>query len=112
MDTASEAPRGRLTREGIRLYEPGDFAGMAEAGRVAATILDEIAPMVVPGQSTAEIDRVITEKVVAAGAKSATIGYKGYQHASCISVNHVVCHGIPGAKTLKDVDVQDIPVLE
>ncbi len=88
---------GRVTREGIRLHERGDFAGMHAAGRLAASILDEVAEFVFPGQPTGEIDRIITEKVEAAGAGSATIGYRGYQHASCISVNHVVCHGIPGA---------------
>ena len=86
----------QLTRDGIRLYDGSDFAGMAEAGRVAATILDDIAPYVKVGQTTGELDRIITEMVDAHGATSATIGYKGYKHASCISVNHVVCHGIPG----------------
>lgn len=88
---------GRTTREGIQIHEPGDFAGMHKAGRLTAQILDEIAPKVFPGQSTAELDRLITEMVEANGATSATIGYRGYQHASCISVNHVVCHGIPGS---------------
>lgn len=86
-----------MTRDGIRLHEPADFAGMHKAGRLAAMILDEIAEHIHPGQTTGEIDRLIEEKVNAAGAKSATIGYRGYQHASCISLNHVVCHGIPGA---------------
>lgn len=86
----------QLTRDGIRLYDRSDFAGMAEAGRVAATILDDIAPYVTVGQTTGELDHIITEMVTAHGATSATIGYKGYKHASCISVNHVVCHGIPG----------------
>ena len=90
--------RGRLTKDGIRIYAPGDFAGMAEAGRIAATILDDIVPHIFVGQTTTEIDRMITDMVTAHGAKSATIGYKGYKHASCISVNHVVCHGIPGDK--------------
>ncbi len=92
-----DAHRGRITRDGIRIYEAGDFAGMRKAGELAARILDEIADHVFPGQTTKAIDRIITEKVAAAGATSATIGYKGYQHASCISVNNVVCHGIPGA---------------
>lgn len=105
-----EGTRGHLTKDGIRIYEPGDFAGMHKAGRLAATILDEIAEHVFPGQTTGEIDRIITEKVEVAGAKSATIGYKGYQHASCISVNHVVCHGIPGDKKLKDGDILNIDV--
>ena len=89
--------RGRLTKDGIRIYEASDFAGMHVAGRLAAEILDEIAEFVVPGVATGRLDEIITDNIDAAGAKSATIGYKGYQHASCISVNHVVCHGIPGA---------------
>ena len=102
--------RGRQTKDGIRIYEAGDFAGMHAAGALAAQILDEIAAHVFVGQTTAEIDRIITERVEAAGAVSATIGYKGYQHASCISVNHVVCHGIPGDKTIKDGDILNIDV--
>ena len=92
---------GRLTRDGIRLHEAADFAGMHKAGALAARILDEVADHVYPGQTTGEIDRMIEQKVTEAGATSATIGYKGYQHASCISVNHVVCHGIPGDKIRK-----------
>ncbi|MGC9419763.1 MAG: type I methionyl aminopeptidase [Rhodovulum sp.] len=92
-----EKRRTRRNRDNIRVHEREDFAGMHAAGRVAAEILDEIALLIRPGQTTAEIDRVITELVEAKGATSATIGYKGYQHASCISVNNVVCHGIPGA---------------
>jgi methionyl aminopeptidase len=101
---------GRITREGIRIHDPGDFAGMHAAGRVVAQILDDIAEHVFPGQTTGEIDRLITEMVAAHGAASATIGYRGYQHASCISVNHVVCHGIPGPKALKDGDILNIDV--
>lgn len=97
----NETHRGRLTREGIRIHEAADFAGMHRAGALAAQILDEIAEHVFVGQTTAAIDKLIEDKVNASGAKSATIGYKGYQHASCISVNHVVCHGIPGAEIPK-----------
>ncbi|CUH51011.1 type I methionyl aminopeptidase [Shimia marina] len=89
--------RGRKTRDDIRIYSPEDHAGMHKAGALAAQILDEIAEHVFPGQTTEELDRLIEGKVRAAGAESATIGYRGYQHASCISVNHVVCHGIPGS---------------
>ncbi|TDK43946.1 type I methionyl aminopeptidase [Antarcticimicrobium luteum] len=102
--------RGRLTRDGIRIHDQADFAGMHKAGHLAAQILDEIAEHVFPGQTTGEIDRIIEDKVNAAGATSATIGYKGYKHASCISVNHVVCHGIPGDKKLKDGDILNIDV--
>lgn len=105
-----ERNRGRLTKDGIRIYEPADFAGMHKAGQLAAEILDAVAPLVTVGQTTEELDRVITRMVDDAGAKSATIGYKGYQHGSCISVNHVVCHGIPGPKVLKDGDILNIDV--
>ncbi|WP_101065938.1 type I methionyl aminopeptidase [Roseovarius salinarum] len=101
---------GRVTRDGIRIHAAEDFAGMHRAGRLAATILDEIAEHVFPGQTTGEIDRLIEERIEAAGAQSATIGYRGYRHASCISVNHVVCHGIPGDKKLRDGDILNIDV--
>ncbi len=101
---------GRTTRDGIRIHEAADFFGMHKAGELAARILDEVAEHVAVGQTTGELDRLIEEKVNAAGAKSATIGYKGYQHASCISVNHVVCHGIPSDKRLKDGDILNIDV--
>jgi len=91
-----------LTKDGIRLYRAEDFDGMRNAGQLAAQILDRIAEHVRPGQTTGELDALITKWVEDAGAVSATIGYKGYQHASCISVNHVVCHGIPGAPIPKN----------
>jgi methionyl aminopeptidase len=95
--TVDDAHRGRITRDGIRIHDQADFAGMRKAGALCARILDDIAPHVFPGQTTEALDRIITEMVAAAGATSATVGYKGYRHASCISVNNVVCHGIPGA---------------
>ncbi len=102
--------RGRLTRDGIRIHEDTDFAGMKKAGQLAAHILDELVSMVRPGITTETLDQAIEGMIKDAGASSATIGYKGYQHASCISVNHVVCHGIPGPKILKDGDILNIDV--
>ncbi len=101
---------GRLTKDGIRIYQSSDFAGMHKAGELAARILDEVADMVHVGQTTGVLDDYIRNRVEEAGATSATIGYKGYKHASCISVNHVVCHGIPGDKRLKDGDILNIDV--
>ncbi len=102
--------RNNLTKDGIRLYDPADFEGMRVAGRLAADILDRIIPLVRPGQTTGAIDDAIEGMIAEAGATSATIGYKGYRHASCISVNHVVCHGIPGDKVLKDGDILNVDV--
>lgn len=101
---------GRLNKDGIRIHDPGDFAGMRAAGAVVADILDRIAPIVVPGAATADLDAAIHRMVRAAGATSATIGYRGYRHASCISINHVVCHGIPSEKRLKPGDILNIDV--
>lgn len=106
----TEDLRGRQTKDGIRIYETADFAGMHNAGALAARILDDIAQHVFVGQTTGALDEHITRMVEEAGATSATIGYKGYKHASCISVNHVVCHGIPGEKLLKDGDILNIDV--
>jgi len=102
--------RGRITRDGIRIHEEADFAGMHKAGRLAAEILDAVAGQIEPGVATSEIDDFIRTMIEASGAISATIGYKGYRHASCISVNHVVCHGIPGDKRLKDGDIINVDV--
>ncbi|MCI4663264.1 MAG: type I methionyl aminopeptidase [Neomegalonema sp.] len=99
------------TKEGIKLHTPEDFEGMRQAGRVAAEILDEVAAEVAPGVSTGRINDWIHQRVIDKGVKSATIGYRGYQHASCISVNHVVCHGIPNhSKILRAGDILNIDV--
>jgi len=107
----------RLNRDGIRIHEPGDFDGMRAAGRLVAGILDRVAVLVAPGVSTLALDAAVHEMIREAGATSATVGYKGYRHASCISVNHVVCHGIPGEKIpgrsndlLRDGDILNIDV--
>ena len=97
--------RGRLTKDGIRIHHEKDFAGMRVAGALAARILDDMLGLVVPGITTGEIDAEITRMVKEAGAISATIGYTGYQYASCISVNHVVCHGVPGTAIPLNKDV-------
>ena len=100
-----------LPRDGtIKLHSATAFEGMRRAGRLAAEILDALAPMVVPGVSTAAIDDVVREMTLAGGAVPATLGYRGYTHSCCISINHVVCHGIPSDKTLKDGDIVNIDV--
>ena len=100
-----------LARDGtIKLHGPAGFAGMRQAGRLAAEILDAMVPLVRPGVSTVELDDVVREMTLAGGAVPATLGYRGYTHSCCISINHVVCHGIPSEKTLKDGDIVNIDV--
>jgi methionyl aminopeptidase len=95
----------------IPLHGPEGFEGMRRAGRIAAETLDFIAPHVQPDVSTAELDRLCETFMRDRGAVPATIGYRGYRHASCISVNHVVTHGIPADdKILRDGDILNIDV--
>jgi methionyl aminopeptidase len=97
--------------DGIELHGPADFQGMRVAGKLAAEVLDMITPHVVPGAITGKLDKTIEDYVNASGAVSATIGYKGYKHASCISINQVVCHGIPAMdKKLAEGDIVNIDV--
>ena len=102
--------QSHITKEGIRIHAREDFAGMHKAGAVASQILDEVGPLVQPGVTTGALDDFITRRVQELGVTSATIGYRGYEHASCISVNHVVCHGIPGDKVLANGDILNIDV--
>jgi len=103
------ASKGADRRTGaIKLHGAEDFAGMRKAGQVTASVLDALADIVQPGVSTEAIDLFAHDAIVAVGAVPANIGYRGYAHTSCISINHVVCHGIPGARTLKDGDIVNI----
>jgi methionyl aminopeptidase len=100
-----------VLRDGtIKLHGPDGFAGMRAAGKLAAEILDALVPHVVPGVSTGELDDVVRQMTLDGGAVPATLGYRGYTHSCCVSINHVVCHGIPSEKTLKDGDVVNIDV--
>jgi methionyl aminopeptidase len=94
----------------IKLHGPDAFEGMRRAGRLAAEILDALVPHVVPGVTTQEIDDLVRQHMLSAGATPATLGYRGYAKSSCTSINHVVCHGIPGDKPLKDGDIVNIDV--
>ncbi|MEY2759263.1 MAG: Methionine aminopeptidase [Pseudomonadota bacterium] len=105
---AAEAPP-RATNE-IKLYGPDAFVGMRHAGRLAAECLDMLVPHVVPGVTTQRLDDLAREFVLDHGALPACLFYKGYRHTVCTSVNHVVCHGIPGPKTLKEGDIVNIDV--
>lgn len=94
----------------IKLHGPEGFEGMRAAGRLAAQILDAIAPHIVPGVLTQEIDDIVYRMTLDAGAVPATLGYRGYTKSCCISINHVVCHGIPGDRVLKEGDIVNVDV--
>jgi len=94
----------------ITLHGPEDFAGMRKAGRLAAECLDFIFPHVQPGVTTGELDRLCAAFIAERGAVSAPLNYRGYPKSICTSINHVICHGIPGDKKLEEGDILNIDV--
>ncbi|MEO7635419.1 MAG: type I methionyl aminopeptidase [Sphingomicrobium sp.] len=106
------APDDRVeARSGtIKLHGPEGFAGMRRAGRLAAEILDALALHVVPGVTTQALDDIVHAMTLDGGGTPATLGYRGYTKSCCISINHVVCHGIPSDKAVKDGDIVNIDV--
>ena len=94
----------------IKLHDAAGFAGMRKAGRLAAECLDMLTPHVVPGAITAALDDLAREFILDHGAIPACLGYRGYTKTTCISPNHIVCHGIPGERTLREGDIVNIDV--
>jgi len=100
-----------IERDGaIKLYDAAAFEGMRKAGQLAAKILDALVPHVVPGVTTDMLDEIVQRMTLDGGGVPGTLGYRGYPKSCCISINHVVCHGIPGPKPLKDGDIVNIDV--
>jgi len=102
---------GKQSRSGaIKLYNASAFEGMRKVGRISAEILDALVPVIVPGITTQEIDDIVRRLTLEAGAIPATLNYRGFTHSCCTSINHVICHGIPGPKVLKDGDIVNVDV--
>jgi len=96
--------------EAVHLYAPQDFEGMRKAGRLASQVLDFITPHVKAGITTGELDKLCHDFIIAHGAIPAPLGYRGYPKSICTSINHVVCHGIPGDKKLMEGDILNLDV--
>ena len=95
----------------IPVHAPEDFAPMRRAGRLAARALAHVEPHVVPGVDTGTLDDVVRAFLAASGARAATLGYRGYNHSSCISPNEVVCHGVPSASVVLNAgDIVNVDV--
>ena len=94
----------------IRLYGAEAFEGLRRAGRFAAECLDAVAPLARPGVTTQEIDDFVHDFALQGGALPATLNYRGYNKSVCTSINHVVCHGIPDDRPLRDGDIVNIDV--
>lgn len=101
---------GRNDARRITIHAPQDFAGMRAAGRLAAQTLDMIGAHVRPGVTTDALDRICHDYILANGAVPSPLNYRGYPKSVCISINHVVCHGIPGERMLEAGDILNIDV--
>jgi methionyl aminopeptidase len=94
----------------VKLHGPAAFEGMRKAGRLVAECLDMLTDEIKPGVPTERIDRLVLEFGRDHGAMPATLMYRGYRRSTCTSINHVVCHGIPGEKPLKEGDIVNVDV--
>jgi methionyl aminopeptidase len=94
----------------IKLHGASGFAGMRKAGALVARCLDELTDIVKPGVLTSRIDDFVRDFAFGHGAYPATLMYRGYRYSTCTSINHVVCHGMPGDRALKEGDIVNIDV--
>jgi methionyl aminopeptidase len=99
----------RKPRE-IRIKTADEIEGIRRACQLTRSILDDLSGVVAPGVPTGEIDRFVHDRITGAGATPATLGYNGYPASSCISINEVVCHGIPDARELAAGHIVNIDV--
>lgn len=96
--------------ENITIHDLAGFAGMRKAGKLAAEVLDMITEHVIPGVTTERLDQLCHDYIIAHNAIPAPLNYKGFPKSICTSINHVVCHGIPGPKKLENGDIVNIDV--
>ena len=94
----------------IKIHQKKDFQNMREAGNLASECLDYITNFIEPGISTLKIDELCHKFQTERGAIPAPLNYRGFPKSVCTSVNHVVCHGIPGNKILEEGDIINIDV--
>ncbi|WP_031337064.1 type I methionyl aminopeptidase [Rhodopseudomonas sp. B29] len=94
----------------IKLHGAAGFAGMRKAGQLVARCLDELVDIVKPGVPTSQIDDFVRGFALDHGAFPATLMYRGYRYSTCTSINHVVCHGMPGDRPLKEGDIVNVDV--
>ena len=102
--------RAPAREEKITLHGPDGFAAMRKAGKLAAEALDMLVPHVKPGVTTDALDTRVLNFALDHTAIPAPLNYRGFPRAICTSINHVVCHGIPGNKALREGDIVNIDV--
>jgi methionine aminopeptidase type I len=109
--SSEPSPGEAANAMGVSIKNAAERDGMREAGRLAAEVLDMIGEHVAPGVSTGELDEICNDYIVnVQEAVPAPLHYRGFPRSICTSVNHVVCHGIPGDRRLKKGDILNIDV--
>jgi len=94
----------------IRLKEKADVEGIKQAGRLVIKTLDLVETKIRPGITTDEINTIVHEFTIKSGAIPAPLNYRGFPKSVCVSVNEVICHGIPGELILRDGDIVNVDV--
>jgi methionyl aminopeptidase len=110
MNLSSTALRSDPEARRIKIHGAAEFEAMRKAGRLAAEVLDVITPHVVPGVTTERLDQLCHDFILAHDAIPAPLNYRGFPKSICTSINHVVCHGIPGDRKLMDGDIINIDI--
>ena len=113
LTTSAEPPKvvqREPSERGIKIHGPEAFEAMRKAGRLAAEVLDFITCYVAPGVTTDHLDRLCHGFIVDHGAIPAPLNYRGFPRSICTSINHVVCHGIPGDRRLMEGDILNIDI--
>ena len=95
---------------GIMIHDKNNIIAMRKAGKLAAEVLDYITPFVKPGVTTETLDKKCYDFILKNNAIPAPLNYKGFPKSCCTSINHVICHGIPGEKILLNGDILNIDI--
>jgi len=95
---------------GVMIHDKSNIIGMRKAGKLAAEVLDYITPFVKPGVTTETLDKKCYDFIIKNKAIPAPLNYKGFPKSICTSINHVICHGIPGEKILLNGDILNIDI--
>ncbi len=108
--TQAKSDQDKASEGAIRLHGPEAFAAMRTAGQLAAAALDMLTPHVKPGVTTQRLDDLVFQFAMDHKALPATLNYRGYTKSICTSINHVVCHGIPAPKPMREGDIINVDV--
>ena len=94
----------------INLKDPHQVQGIRKCGDLLISILDQVETMIKPGLKTEEINTFVHNETIKANAVPAPLNYRGFPKSVCVSVNDVICHGIPGDRVLKDGDIVNVDI--